>query len=155
MTDDLPEVTPRDAIEIAQRALAKANRVDELEAEIDDLHDEVARLQLRLSEDDESRPYESRTLDEKIGIVREYAFRKATQTTGRSQLDYKAVMFDVFDGDPGPAHCYKLMRLAGQARGFEFREDDRPKVLRCDASEAKRGLAFFSENKTTSEGVGQ
>lgn len=153
---DLPDVTPRDAIEMAQRALAKANRVDELEDQIDDLREQVTALELRLSEQDEGRPYEALTLDEKVGMVREHGFSKATAGTGYAKLDYDAIMWEVFDGSPGAKHCYKLMRKAGEARGFEFCDPSgESKHLRIDAAEAKRSAAFFPENKTSTEGVGE
>ena len=152
--DDLPDVTARDAIQIAQRALATANRVDELEAEIEDVQNRLAALELRHSEQDDDRPDESYTLDEKVGIVREHAFEKATAGTGYAKLDYDDIMWEVFDGRPGTKHCYKLMELAAECRGFEVRNPSgESKHLRADAQEAKRGAVFFPENKASSEGV--
>lgn len=167
---DQPSVRPEDAVQIAQRALAKVN---DLERELDDLrddHDDVVEdltaLKLRIQELDEDRDYESLTLDEKIGKVREHAFQKAVDGHGRTTLDYDDVMWEVFNGEPGTKHCYKLMRLAAGdteeeqsdiddgAVGFAHRDpDDGNQHLAVDADRAKRSVAFFPENKTSGEGV--
>lgn len=157
MTDSPdPDVTPRDAVEIAQRALAKANRVDELEARVGDLEDDIAALQLRHSEEDEDRPYEQYTRDDKIGIVREHAFQRAVDGTGRVALDYDDIKWGAFDGGPSPAYCYDLMKRAAQARGFEHQKPSAGNEhLRCNAAEAKRGAAFYSAKKDVSRGSGE
>jgi hypothetical protein len=155
--DDLPEVSARDAIEIAQRALAKVNdlerEIDELRETQDELDEELTGMELRLSEQDEERSYDSLTRDEKVGMVREHAFEKATAGTGRAKLDYDDVVWEIFDGEASADHAYKLMRLAAEgARGFEYRDAARPKALAVNATEAKKSLAFSSANKTTSGG---
>jgi hypothetical protein len=152
VTDAGPDVTARDAVEIAQRALVKANRVDDLENELDEIRDDLAAMQLRVSEHDNDQSYESLSLDAKVGMVREHAFRKAVDGTGRATLDYDDVQWEVFDGPPPyPMHCYKLLRLAGQARGFSYAGAESPKRLTVDVQEARRGAAFYPENKTDQE----
>lgn len=155
MTGD--EITPRDALAIAQDAVSRINDLEddleELQKEHEDALDDVAALKFRLSELDDERDYPDYTLDEKIGMVREHAFRKATQGHGKATLDYDDVMWEVFDGEPGAAHCYKLMRQAAESRGFTFRNPDSGnKHLAVDAGEAKRGAPFFSEKKVDQEG---
>lgn len=155
--DDLPDVTARDAIQIAQRALAKVNDLEsdleELQSDHDELEDRVTELQLRQSGRDQDREYASLSLDEKIGMVREHAYKKATSTNGYAKVDYNGVRWEVFDSDPSTKHCYKLMRLAAEGvDGFEYCDpDDESKHLRVDAKAAKRNAAFFQENKTTTE----
>lgn len=155
--DDLPDVTARDAIQIAQRALAKANRVDGLEDRVDELEDEVTQLKLRQSGRDQDRDYPSLTLDEKIGMVREHGYKKATATNGYAKIDYKGVRWEVFDKDPSTKHCYKLLRLAAEGLdGFEYRDPDgESKHLRVDAKAAKRNAAFFQENNGGAEAGGR
>jgi len=158
-----PERTVDDAIQVAQRALSRVIELEEVADRVDDLEDEVAALSFRLSEMDEERPYSARSLDEKVGMVREHAFERAVEGHGKTTLDYSDVMWGVFDGEPGSDHCYKLMRLAAgvdedgnevqDVPGFTFRENDRPMRLAVDAERAKRGVAFSSENKTGGEGV--
>ena len=155
--DDLPEVTARDAIQIAQRALAKANEIEsayeQLESDYEDLQERMTELELQHSGRAENRDYPSLTLDEKIGMVREHGFKKATSSNGYAKLDYKGVTWGVFDGDPTAKHCYKLLRLAAEgAEGFEFQDPDGDsKHLRVDAQAAKQNAAFFTDNNGVTE----
>lgn len=169
MSED--DVSARDALAVAQRALA---RINEFEDEIEQLREErnnfiedLTAVKLRLSEIDEERPYSSLSTAEKVGMVREHGFRKATDRNDRAKLDYNAVMYEVFDGKPGTKHCYKLIRLAA---GLEDSEESRPTGSNCagfsardpagdnyhlavDAEAAKRSEAFFPRTKNNTEGV--
>ena len=150
------DVSARDALAVAQRALSKANgledRVDELEATNDELQNELAQVRLRLSEHDDDRDYRDLSRNDKVGLVREHAFEKADG--GTASLDYDDIMWEVFEGEPSADHCYTLMQLAADIRGFEVREPpNRNRVLHVDAREAKRGVVFSSANKTAAEGV--
>ena len=162
------DVSARDALAIAQRALARVNefedRIDQLEAQRGELQEDLTAVKLRLSEIDDERPYESLSIDEKVGMVREHAFRKAVDRSGRAKLDYDDVMYEVFDGKPGAKHCYKLIRLAagldadektgGTIPGFIARNPSNGNYhLAVDAAEAKRGEVFFPRTKTDAEGV--
>ena len=155
--EDLPDVTPRDAIQIAQRSLAKANRVDDLQERVDELEEQVTELELRQSGRDQDREYASLSLDEKIGMVREHAFKKATSTNGYAKVDYNGVRWEVFDSDPSTKHCYKLLRLAAEGvEGFEYCDPDgESKHLRVDAEAAKRNVAFFQGNNAAAEAGGR
>lgn len=167
MSTDGVEVRPEDALQVAQRALSKANELEKRYGELLEKYDELAEdftaIELRLSEIDDERPYESMSLDEKIGRVREHAFQRAVDGHGKATLDYNDVMWSVFHGEPGADHCYKLMRLAAgvdddgnqiqDVPGFTFLPSERPMKLAVDAEKAKRGMAFSSENKTSSVGV--
>ena len=164
---DSPDVRPEDALQVAQRALSKVNDLErelaDLQEEQDDLVEDLTAVKFRISEMDDDRPYESMSLDEKVGKVREQAFQRAANSHGKAALDYKDVMWGVFDGEPGSDHCYKLMRLAAgvdedgnevqDVPGFTFLRSERPMKLGVDADQAKRGIAFSPENKTDSEGV--
>jgi hypothetical protein len=155
--DDLPDVTARDALQIAQRALAKSNdleeTVEELRADHEQLKEEHVALELRISEQDAERPYESYSLEEKVGMVREYGYEKALDRGGRAKFDYDSVIYEIFDGDPSADHAYKLMRLAAEGtQGFTYREDQRPSVLLVNAEQAKRNHAFSSAKNFTSGG---
>ncbi|MDR9432148.1 MAG: hypothetical protein RI568_15815 [Natronomonas sp.] len=164
-----------DVLQVAQRALAKVNELEddleELRARREEDAEELTALKLRMQEHDEETPYAQLTLDDKIGMVREHAFRKAAGGHGRATLDYDDVMWSVFDGEPGPNHCYKLLRLAagltdtdddgndrpvgGEIPGFQCRDPAGENYhLAVDAEEAKRGVAFYPGNKDSLEGVG-
>ncbi|WP_135363464.1 hypothetical protein [Halosimplex halophilum] len=156
MTDDQPDVTPEDALQVAQRALAKVgdleDRVEDQQDAIDDLQSELTAVSLRVSEFDDDREYDQFTRDDKVGKVREYGFRRADEGHGRTKLDYKDIKWSVFEGEPSPAHCYTLMELAASAQGFEHRDpDDGNEHLAVTAAEAKRGPAFYSAKKDAAE----
>lgn len=151
---DVPDVRPEDALQVAQRALAKANELEEIEQRVADLEEELTAVKLRVSEFDEDRPYDQLTRDDKIGKVREHAFKKAAQGHGKATLDYDDIKWEVFDGEPSPAHCYDLMKWAAQARGFDHRDPaNGNEHLAVDAEEAKRGAAFYSAKKDATEEV--
>jgi hypothetical protein len=148
-----------DVLAVAQRALARVgdleDRVAELEAHVVDLQEEQTAHALRLSELDEDRQYDTLTRDDKIGIVREWAFERAVDAGGQIALDYDDVRWGCFDGEPGAAHCYDLMQWAAEAEGFERVDPDGANIqLRVDADRAKRARRLFAEKKRgAAEGV--
>jgi DNA-binding protein H-NS len=166
MSDGI-EVRPEDAMQVAQKALQKVN---ELEEDLDQLRqqhehatEDLAALKLRVSEINEDRDYDDLSIDEKVGLVREHAFEKASRGHGRANLDYNDIKWAVFDGEPGNNHCYKLMRrAAGEeeeeqkdmnagAVGFIVRNPaNENQHLAVDAELAKRSAEFYSRNKTDS-----
>jgi hypothetical protein len=155
---DGDDVSARDALAIAQRALGKANGLeadlDEATDEIERLREDVTSLELRLSEHDDDRDYAELTRDDKVGMVREHAFEKASRGSGVAALDYDDIMWEVFDGEPSADHCYTLMKLAADIRGFEVKTPaSGNRSLTVDAKEAKRGAVFSSANKTDLEEV--
>lgn len=142
-------------------------RLSDVESTVEDLRDEVTELKLRLSEHDDA-DYQDLTLDDKIGRVREHAFRKAQSAGGRAKLDYDDIMWEVFDGEPGTKHCYKLMRRAAGSTedeqgdindgqiGFVVRDPSGGnRHLAVDAERAKAAPDFFPRTNTASEGVPQ
>jgi len=157
------DVTAEDALHIAKRALRKANEVDDLRDNVDELDDELTALKCRLSERDDDTAYESLTLEEKVGMVREHGYKKASNGHGRAMLDYSDVMWEVFDGEPGNNHCYKLIRLAAgledadtgsETPGFTARDPDGQSYhLAIDAAKAKAEFGFYPRNKTEQAGA--
>jgi len=153
-----PDVTAEDALHIAQQALQKANEVDDVQQEIDDLRERVVSLELRLSELDDDTEYQSLTLEQKVGMVRQHGFTKASNGHGRATLDYSDIEWEVFDGEPGTNHCYKLIRLAAglngaktgsEYAGFTARDPEGDNYhLAIDADRAKQNAEFYSRNKT-------
>lgn len=149
MTDDI-QVRPEDALQVAQRAMA---RINDLEDDVDDLRERLVELELRLSEVDENRSYAELTMDEKVGIVRERAYQMAAESHGRAALDYTDIRWTCFDGEPSESTAYRLLRRAagydndGNRRqdvpGFELDENSRPMTLKVNAEAAKQSVAFF------------
>ncbi|WP_058366643.1 hypothetical protein [Haloparvum sedimenti] len=169
MSED--DVSARDALAVAQRALARTQEVeeslredvDEHDAELEALREEVTALQLRVSELDEDRSASDLSPDEKVGKVREHAFRKAANGHGRATLDYDAIKWEVFDGEIGDSTCYRLIRKAAgldeektgsRVDGFIARDpSDGNYHLAVDAREAKRSTAFSAGKIETAEEV--
>ena len=162
-------ITPEDALQVAQRALAKVNDLEDdleaLRADHDEAIEELTKLKLWASEFDTDRSYDQLSRDEKIGKVREHAFEKATNTSsGRTKLVWDDIQWEVFDGEPSRGHCYDLLRLAAGsgdaaqrdlregAVGFRYREPESGTIhLAVDAELAKRHRQSFAANKTRSE----
>lgn len=164
-----PDVTPEDALQVAQRALAKVGDLEDelhaLQADYEQTREDLTAVELRLSEHDDETAYRDLTLNDKVGMVREHAYRKAADGHGVTTLDYDDVMWEVFDGEPGTKHCYKLLRLAAGTDETARRRLDRDMVgfairdpangnfcLKVDAAKARRSAAFCSENKAATEG---
>lgn len=151
------ETLVEDAKHLARTALEKSNkledRVGQLEKETEKARTGLAALELRFSEFEDSRDYSSLSRKEKVGRVREHLFNKATDTNGKSAIDYNGVMWEVFDGEPGAKHCYTLMELAGEHPGFEYDESKDVKRVTCDADiAAVHATELFPENKVVSDG---
>jgi len=163
---DGTDVSARDALAIAQRALGKVNdvdgRVDDREAEIEALRERVTAMELRLSEIDDEEDAGDMTLDEKIGAVREHAFEKAVDGHGKAKLDYSAIKWEVFDGRIGQSTCYRLIRRAAglndiktgsEVAGFAARSpSDGNYHLAVDAEAAKQSRVFSAGKKHATEG---
>lgn len=157
MSEDCPEVRPEDALDVAQRALAKISAleddIEQLQSDRDDLRDRVVSLELRISEFDDDRDYSDLSRDDKIGMVREELFEHATGGRGRA-FDYTDVRDVVFDGEPSPGHCYDLIRWASRPEGFAKRDPANGEIqLVIDPDVVRRTRAFYSANKAGSEGV--
>jgi len=158
MSED--DVSARDALAIAQQSLTRLQEVeDELRGEleetnatVDQLQDDLTALELRVSELDEGRDANDLSADEKVGMVREHGFRKATEGHGRAKLDYDDIKWEIFDGDIGDSTCYRLIRKAAgladektgsKVDGFVARNPAGDNYhLAIDAQEAKRSRAF-------------
>ena len=152
------DIQPEEALRIAQRALSDLSELEDevaqLRADHEELAEEFTAAKLRLSSEDDDRDYRQLTREDKVGIVREHGFERAVDGTGKARLDYTDIMWGVFDGEPSTKHCYTLMRLAADVRGFTVRDpEDDSKHLRVDAAEAKRGDCLFRENNTGETGV--
>lgn len=116
------------------------------------LQDDLTALELRVSELDENRDPADLSADEKVGMVREHGFRKATEGHGRAKLDYDDIKWEIFGGDIGDSTCYRLIRKAAGLSdektgstidGFTARNPAGDNYhLAIDAQEAKRSRVF-------------
>lgn len=161
----MSDITPEDALQVAQRALSKANGLerdlDDAVEETEALREDLAAARLRLSEHDEDRAYDQLQREDRIGIVREHAFGRAADAgSNRAALDYKDIKYGAFDGEPSPSYCYDLMRWAcgfdadvhddldAGVRGFAIRNPDGGNLeLIVDATRAKAERDLLSAKK--------
>jgi len=120
-----PSITAEDAVQLAQKAIQKAN---ENEKEIATLREENENLRQCIQELKAAQPdtsdYENLDRDDKVGLVRQHLYKKATDSNGKAKVDYKDVRWSVFDGEPSPDHCYTLMQQAATEAGFEMNDPD-------------------------------
>lgn len=99
------------------------DRISELEAENEQLREELTELHEIVNPDPGSTEYESLSKPQKVHRVRKYLVEQAaSQATGKSQLVYREVI-TLFDGHPSPGHAYDLMEAAGALEGFDYGED--------------------------------
>lgn len=151
-----PSITAEDAVQVAQRALQTVN---ELQSDIEDLRQENQELRQRVTELEAAQPdasdYESLDRDDKVGLVRQHLLRKARDNNGRAQITYNGVRWEVFDGEPSPAHCYTLLEQAANEPGFTFGTDaDDNKALKVDTAETtleKDATGLLHANKENTE----
>lgn len=151
--DDIAEALEeaKAARKIAQTALqeksALEDHVDDLEAEIERLEYRVAELEVATP--DETTDYSELSQDEKIGRVRQELMQRANAApSGKAQIEYKDVLWSVFDGEPSAGHVYNLMKSAGRADGFEYADPtDGNKRVTVDVDAVKDEAAFSPVNK--------
>ena len=141
----------RAARKIAQTALQEKSA---LEDHVDDLEDEIERLEYRVAElevatPDDTTEYSELSQDEKIGRVRQELMQRANAApSGKAQIEYKDVMWAVFDGEPSAGHVYNLMQSAGRADGFDYSDPaEGNKRVTVDVEAVKDEAAFSPVNK--------
>lgn len=140
---DGPDVRPEDAVQIAQRALAKANEHKET---IEQLQERVVALEAAAPDRGE---YETLDRPTKVGMVREHLVEKARVQNGKAAIDYNGVKWEVFDGTPSADHCYTLMQKAAQAQGFTIRDqphDNRQLLVDIDSTNPELGFSHANKD---------
>jgi len=147
------QITPEDALQVAQRALQRAN---EIELDVEDLretvnaqHERIVALEARQEDTSE---YDTLDRDTKVGMLREHVVERARQQHGLAAIDYNDVQWGVFDGEPSADHCYTLMQLAANADGFEYENPDgENKRLTVNIDATNPVLGFSRANKDSPE----
>jgi len=142
-----PQIEPRDALEIAQKALRQTNQ---LEQTVTNLQNRVQELEAAIPDRSE---YSELDRDTKVGMVKQHLVNRAQDQHGKAAIDYDGVMWEVFDGEPSADHCYTLMQKAANTDGFELQNPEngnRRLTVNIRATNAQTN--FSHANKDMSEG---
>lgn len=127
------------------------DRVAELEDTVERLAFRVGSLEELLP--DETDAYGELTREQKVQRVQRYLLERAQATNGRAAVDYDAVQWSVFDGEPSADHCYTLMQLAAaDTPGFTYRDAERPKRLTVDLDATNADADFSHANNFATGG---
>jgi len=130
---------------------ALRDRVAELEDTVERLTFRTGALEELLP--DETDPYDELTRAQKVQRVQRYLLERAQATNGRAAVDYDAVQWSVFDGEPSADHCYTLMeRAAADTPGFAYHDSGRPKRLRVDLDATNADADFSHANNFATGG---
>ncbi|WP_232819752.1 hypothetical protein [Haloprofundus halophilus] len=81
------------------------------------------------------KPYDSLSRTEKVRGVRIELARDAQTNGGKSQMNATTVRRDIFEDRPSPGHVQDLLRLAGDADGFDVVTRHGKERLRVDLSD--------------------
>jgi predicted RNase H-like nuclease (RuvC/YqgF family) len=136
---------------LAKRALDLVNEKDErietLEADLDDLRERLATLEGRVTPDPTTKAYNEKTRDERVREIRLTVARKATQTGGKASMDYNGVLM-LFNGHPSPGYAYKLLDLAANMDGFTYEKREGTNDRLCvDMAAVSDESVFHAVNK--------
>lgn len=148
----LQDLTARvDALNRAR--ISQRDRVEDLEAENQELRSELAELREIVNPDPGSTEYDALSKPQKVHRVRRYLVEQAaTSATNRSSLTYKEVIA-LFDGYPSPGHAYDLMEVAENLDGFQYTENaDGQKQIRVNVEAVNDETLIHAANKATTSG---
>jgi hypothetical protein len=100
----------------------------ELEQENEDLRERVAELEGAVDPNPTGKEYDDMNRGERVFRVRVAVARRAADSNGKGSYVYKDVS-TLFNEQPSSGYCFKLLREAAEADGFDFDESTRPKRL--------------------------
>jgi phage shock protein A len=109
-----PDITPRDALEIARNALQE---VHQLSDRVHELEQQVERLESKCVDLDSE--YAEMSKAEKVATIRHKLIQRAQESNGKAKLDYNDVRL-LFDDKPAASYTYDLMETAAEERGYEY-----------------------------------
>jgi len=119
--------------------LSYANdQIDILKEENEKLREENEQLRRRIADIEAiiepnpgSKEYRQMSKDERVLKVRRTLARRAKKNGGKASMDYNDISA-VFDEEPSNGYCFKLMKAAKKAQGYEYEKrtdgNDRVKV---------------------------
>ena len=120
-------------------------RLEALEAENEELKDELFQLRRIVSPDPNRVAFTRMERPEKVRRLRETLVQKAMKNRGAAAMDYKETIA-LFEGQTSPGHAYDLMELAGKGDGFSYQDEPKKRVtVKIDA--VKDESLFHGANK--------
>jgi len=151
--DDGPQVTPNDAVRVAQNALQKANQneatIASQETYIKQLERRIEQLELIVPD---ATDYENLDRADKGALVRDHLVRTAQDRNGKAKVDYHEIKHGVFDGQPSNGHCFDLMEIAARKAGFEVKNpSDGNKHVRVDLAQTSHETSQRGLSRTKNE----
>lgn len=138
---------------LKRKTFALEERARDLEAENDQLREELAELREVVNPDPARTDYDSLSKDQKVYRVRRFLVEQAASSaTGKSQLSYREVL-TLFDGHPSAGHAYDLMDAAANLDGFAYGKNaDGEKRVRVELDAVNDETLLHAANKATSDG---
>lgn len=103
-------------------------RLEALEAENEELKDELFQLRRIVSPDPDHVDYERLSRPEKVRRVRETLLCEAMRSNGHAKMNYREVKM-LFNGRPADSHAYDLMELAAEEDGFEYQDKPQKRIV--------------------------
>lgn len=122
--------------------------IQELERENSHLRDRVSELERVIAPDPEAESYEDLSREQKVFKLRTALVSKATDNQGRARMKYNDVKW-LFNDHPSPGHTYDLMKLAGNADGFDYNDKTGEKRITVDIGDVNDNAVIRAANKTT------
>lgn len=149
MTDDVHPL-----VKALQRKMNhQIERIDEVEQELESLHETVAELSEVVNPDPGKKTYEELTKEQKVHKVRKKLLSLAINSNGRAAMKYRDVK-RLFDGHPSNGHCYDLMERAGEMEGFEYDTNaDDERRIRVESAAVKDETLVHAVKKDISTEV--
>ena len=128
------------------------DRIEELEAENDQLRDDLATLNTVVDPDPGRTEYDQLARSHKVNRIRTTLAETAARSNGKDAMKYKEVMM-LFDGHPSPGHCYDLMERAAHLDGFAYDDGrDGEKRIRVNLPDVNDETLIHAANKATTLG---
>lgn len=156
--DDLPLEGKLDRLKDTDES--QARDIASIRRRLSQVQDDFEALQKHLDRIEElvdvnGREYDQLTTEDKLNAIREALIKGAKQKGhDKSSMDYKEV-WNLFDREPSPGHCYDLMGKVGNLDGFEYGKNKAGnRVVKVDLSAVNADQDLFSvktERRSTRE----
>lgn len=129
-----------------------SERVDDLDAENEQLRARLSELSDIVDLDPEATDYASLSRDQKVHRIRRVLVEDATRSaTGKAAMTYGEIQA-LFGKKPSPGHAYDLMDDAGELDGFDYQTpSDREYRIVVDLGDVKDASLVHAANNALQE----